>query len=98
MKARDTGMGRGNFRKKQAGKSTLLALVIDEKDGVLKYWVNTRSYQRQGTTLASAMSARHSIYCLLKYKQIVIPSSKLRHASKARHVPEIDISWLKDSA
>lgn len=37
-------MGRGNFRKKQAGKSTLLALVIDEKDGVLKYWVNTRSY------------------------------------------------------
>jgi len=37
MKARDTGMGRGNFKKKQAGKYTLLALVIDEKDGVLEY-------------------------------------------------------------
>lgn len=67
-------MGRGNFRKKQAGKSTLLALVIDEKDGVLKYWVNTRSYEMQGMTLMSAMSTRHAIYCSIKYKQIVIPS------------------------
>lgn len=37
-------MGRGNFKKKQAGKSTLLALVIDEKDGVLENQVNTRSF------------------------------------------------------
>lgn len=29
-------MGLGNFKKKQAGKSTLLALVIEEKEGVLK--------------------------------------------------------------
>lgn len=36
MKPRDTGIGFGNFRKKQAGKSTLLALVIEEKEGVLK--------------------------------------------------------------
>lgn len=36
MQARETGIGRGNFKKKQAGKSTLLALVTDEKEGVLK--------------------------------------------------------------
>lgn len=34
--ALDTGIGWGNFKKKHAGRSTLLALVIEEKDGVLQ--------------------------------------------------------------
>lgn len=82
MKARDTGMGRGNFRKKQAGKSTLLALVIEEKDGVLEDQGDKRSCQL----------TQH--LCLLKYtlfhlKNEGTPQKHLKQAFlglKAAHV------------